>query len=128
MCLRYLYRIKLLVLIPFFCLAFFKADAQCAGTFEIKSIQNATEGKADGKIVVSVNYSGSYTCELVSYKNVERVTVSQKSGSGSGTLVFPGLDSSTIYRISITFSDESDPLCKTRVLDRISVSGDKQKL
>jgi hypothetical protein len=116
------------VLIPFFCLAFFKADAQCAGTFEIKSIQNATEGKADGKIVVSIHYTGSYTCELVSYKNVERITKSQKSGSGSGTVVFQDLDKSTLYRISITFSDESDPLCKTRVLDRISVSGDKQKL
>jgi hypothetical protein len=100
----------------------------CANTFEIKSIRDASPGNRDGKIELAINAFGKYECELISYKNAQRLKVAQKSASGISILVFDNLDNSNFYKISITFSDESDPMCKTRVIDPITLTGDKRKL
>lgn len=118
---------KPLALILFLCLFGFQGYTQCADTFRINKIQQASDGKNDGKIIVDVQSNGQYTCELLSFKNANRTRVAEKSGIGSGTLIFDNLDNSNFYRVTITFSSETDPLCRTRVLDRIILArNDKQ--
>jgi hypothetical protein len=102
--------------------------AQCGGTFEIKSIQQNTTGKNDGKIVLTVRSSDSYTCELISYQNANRTVVATRAGSGNKEITFDNLDDKTLYRVTITFSGEDDPFCQTRTIDRITLTRKKSGL
>lgn len=118
---------KPLALILFLCLFGFQGYTQCADTFRINKIQQASDGKNDGKIILDVQSNGHYSCELISFKNAARTIVAEKSGNGSGMLTFDNLDNSNFYRVTITFRAENDPLCRTRVVDRIILArNDKQ--
>jgi hypothetical protein len=102
--------------------------SQCADTFEITSIEKASSAGNDGKITVSIKTNRAYTCELISYTNAKRTTVYERSGNGSGTIVFDKLNNTVFYRISFRFPEEQDPFCKERVLDQIMLTGNKRKL
>lgn len=103
-----------------------KGFGQCENTFELKSVQKADLGKKDGAIKVQVNARGKYVCELLAYKNVDKISVVKKEGSGSGEVTFADLSNDFFYRIVITFSTESDPLCQQRVIERVVLTGDKR--
>jgi hypothetical protein len=118
---------KPLAVMLLWCLAF-TGYAQCTDTFEVRSIEKASPSGNDGKITVVVSTSRRYTCELYSYTNSVRTKVSEKTGSGSGTIVFDNLNNKDFYRITFSFPEEEDPFCQTRVLDQIMLTGDKRKL
>jgi hypothetical protein len=119
---------KPLAVMVLFCLITTAGYSQCADTFEIKSIESATEKANDGKITLTIQTSRNYTCELQSYKNANRTVVYQRSGKGSGTIVFDKLNNTDFYRITFTVPDEQDPFCQSRVLDQIILTGNKRKL
>lgn len=102
--------------------------SQCADTFEISAVKEASTSGNDGKITITVNTARAYTCELVSYKSAQRTKVADRSGSGSGTITFENLNNKDFYRITFRFPEEEDPFCQSRVLDRIMLTGDKRKL
>lgn len=112
----------------FFCLLVTAGFSQCADTFEVESIEKESLAGNDGKIVLTVNSSRRYTCELLSYTNSQRTIVAEKSGDGSGTVVFDKLNNKDFYRITFRFPEEEDPFCQTRVLDQIMLTGNKRKL
>ena len=111
-----------------YCLIATSGYSQCSDTFEVKSIQKATSAANDGKIIVTVSTTRAYSCKLVSYRNAERTTVSEKSGVGSSTIIFDKLNNTDLYRISFTFPAEEDPFCQTRIIDQITLTGNKRKL
>ena len=118
-----------LVVMFLFCLLISTSGfSQCADTFEITSIEKASPAGNDGKITVSVKTNRAYACELISYTNAKRTTVAQKSGNGTGTVVFDKLNNTDFYRISFRFPEEQDPFCQIRVLDQIMLTGNKRKL
>jgi hypothetical protein len=119
---------KPFVLAVLYCLIMTGGHAQCADTFEIKSIERATEKGNDGKIILTVNSSRNYTCELFSYKNSNRTLVYKRSGQGSGTVIFDNLNNTDFYRITFSVAAEDDPFCQSRVLDQIMLTGNKRKL
>lgn len=123
-----LIRMKPLALMLLLCLILTEGNSQCADTFEIKSIEQATPKGNDGKIVLTVNTSRQYTCELLFYTNAHRTRVSEKSGTGSGTIAFDNLNNTGFYRIIFRFPEEEDPFCQIRVLDQIMLTGNKRKL
>ena len=112
----------------FFCLITTAGYCQCADTFEVKSIQKATENGNDGKITLTIETARTFTCELQSYRNANRTVVYQRSGQGSSTIVFDKLNNTDFYRITFTVPDEQDPFCQSRVLDQIVLTGNKRKL
>jgi hypothetical protein len=105
-----------------------KVSAQCADTFEIKSINKNSPDQKDGKITLLVRSSGKYTCELLSYVNAKRTTLETKTHTGTSEVVFDNLEGKRFYRIVVTFLDETDPLCHSRTIDQIALTGDKRKL
>jgi len=119
---------KPLVLMLLFSLIMTGGYCQCADTFEVQTIEKATPNGNDGKIVLTVNTSRTYTCELFSYNNSNRTKVNEKSGRGSGTVIFDKLNNTHFYRITFSFPEEEDPFCQTRVLDQIILTGNKRKL
>ena len=119
---------KPLALMLLLCLVLTGGYSQCTDTFEITTIEKATERGNDGKIVLTVNTSRPYTCELLSYRNAQRTKLAEKTGDSSGALVFEGLNNTHFYRVVFTFPDEEDPFCRTRVLDQIMLTGNKRKL
>lgn len=119
---------KPLAVMLLFCLAVTAGYSQCADTFEVKSVEKATPAGNDGKIILTVNTSRNYICELFSYTNANRTPVSEKSGNGSGTIVFDKLNNKDFYRVTFRFPEEEDPFCQTRVLDQIMLTGNKRKL
>jgi hypothetical protein len=119
---------KPLAVMLLFCLLVTACYSQCADTFEVQSIEKETQAGNDGKITLKVNTSRTYTCELISYTNAERTTVSEKSGNGSGTVIFDKLNNKDFYRVTFRFPEEEDPFCQTRVLDQIMLTGNKRKL
>ena len=119
---------KPLVLVLLLCLFRFTAYSQCADTFEIKEIRKASEGQKDGRIVLAIKSASSYNCELISFKNANRVKVAEKSGTGSGTITFDQLENKNFYRITVNFPAEEDPLCQSRIVDQIMLESPKQKL
>jgi hypothetical protein len=123
-----LFHMKPCALLLLFCLITVGGYSQCADTFELKSVEQASAGKNDGKIVLTIKTSRQYTCELTAYINSIRTNVSEKSGAGSGTITFENLNNTHFYRITVTFPGESDPFCQSRVLDQIILTGNKRKL
>ena len=111
-----------------FCLTVTAGYAQCEDTFEVKSIEKATQVGNDGKIIIDVNTSRTYICELYSYRNSNRTLISENRGNGSQTIVFDKLNNTDFYRVSFRFPEEEDPFCQTRVIDQIMLTGNKRKL
>lgn len=99
---------------------------QCENTFELKSFQKAGSEKKDGSIKVQVNARGRYVCELLAYKNIDKISIAKKEGSGNGEVIFEDLANDFFYRIVITFSTETDPLCQQRVIERVVLTSDKR--
>lgn len=114
---------KPLAVMLFFSLIAHVGYTQCADTFEITSIEQATPDRQDGKITVRISASGSYTYELISYVNANRTKVEEEVGSGSGTIVFENLRNDTFYRINFRFHDADHIRCRERVSERIMLNG-----
>jgi hypothetical protein len=99
--------------------------SQCVNTFEVSKVQKANSGRKDGSITVKVNASGRFECELLAYKNKDKVAVAKKEDFGRTEVVFANLGNDFFYRIVLTFSNETDPLCKQRVVERVVLTDDK---
>lgn len=120
---------KPLAVMLLMCLLATTGYSQCADTFEITAIEQASSADGnDGKITLNVNTTRNYTCILLSYVNANRTKVAEKTGNGSGTITFDNLNNTHFYRIIFTFPDEPDPFCQSRILDQIMLTGNKRKL
>lgn len=119
---------KPLAVMLLLCLFTTTGYSQCADTFEISSMQPASAAGNDGKIILTLKTSRQYTCELLSYTNANRTRVAEKSGNGSATITFEGLNNTVFYRIIFRFPEEENPFCQSRILDQIMLTGNKEKL
>lgn len=117
---------KPLAVLLLLCLTITVGHTQCADIFEVNSIQKATQAGNDGKIEVRINTTRDFVCELHAYTNANRTRIAEKSGRGSSTVVFDRLNNTDFYRITVTFPNENDPFCQTRVIDQILLTGNKR--
>jgi len=113
-----------LIVILFFFLSV-ESMAQCESKVEVKKIVDATMGQKNGEIRLSVETRGSFTCELLAYKNREKVKVDERKGTGNEEIFFDALSPDFFYRVSTNFHAESDPFCKDLVIEKLILKSDK---
>jgi hypothetical protein len=98
---------------------------QCDVSVKLESIKHSAKNKKDGKISFQVKAKGAYECLLNMVSGERIITINKMNGSGEMVLDFENLEPQKYYEVLVIFTDESEFLCKKRVLSDIIIEETK---
>jgi hypothetical protein len=90
----------------------------CANRIFLIKSEKAMSG---GKIQISVETSGNFTCTLNIEKGSGLEKVAEKQGKGNGSVSFEKLGTEAIYLIQVEFLNEEKSRCRKLQLSQIII-------
>jgi hypothetical protein len=108
-------------------LAPIEVKSQCSSSVSVKSTKNSSsESSNDGSIALLIESKGEFKCTLYSYVNATKVLHETKTGKGNSIIDFFGLSNKPFYKVDFIFFSENDPICQSRVIDPIDLTGKRK--
>jgi hypothetical protein len=94
-----------------------KAQSSCKSSIKVTQVRS--------DIKLNVSGSGDFSGKLIQYEGINEIVVKEFSGVNTKSFLFENLKVEKTYRVKITFHNEQDFLCRTKVSEFIDLKGDK---
>lgn len=92
--------------------------SQCQSSVKVSEAKKMQSSDL-GAIKIQVKTPGAYTGRLIMFNKLEEIQVKEFSGQSDKTILFDNLKVDAVYRVLITFNQESEFLCHKKSTEDI---------